>query len=673
MGTLATIVGVALLMYAVMHSVLNRHSAQQSVSFLIGSQFIKFQQLTNATRALMRASADVNLPPNAVDRLVEDVGQKIADIRDIRARLNELRSQLGEDVEHNDLDIQLRNFLERAEVLVKIDTASRRQRYSYWGAIDFAAASGSSMMRGFEEEIKKSLTKSEESIVAAERISAMLTGSLVLALVVVGVFVLNPLIGRLRVTYEKKKIYEEKLSDLAHTDGLTKLPNRMSFLKALDALVFSDARDQSDHSEISFGLLLIDLDNFKAVNDIFGHPAGNELLLEAARRIQLVVKEVTMSARLSGDEFAVLTSNKTTASELETMAEAIRYELSKPYRIEGHDFYASASIGGAVYPDHATNSADMIRCADLALYASKRKRNSLTIFNEAMMAERMAENRMRAALSMAAENNEYIVYYQPKLDVWNIRKPMFEALVRWRHPDLGILAPGRFLHLLDTAASITEMTEAVINQVARDILTWRNAGQSSVAVAINMPEAVLVSEVCYDMLEHAVKRHGIDWMNFSIEITEDVFVNKYKEQILSNVIRLRELGVSIALDDFGTGFASLANIRYFQFDEIKIDRSFVADIGVDVKSEQIIRALIGLAESLGKHCVAEGVETQGQVQFLREAGCNVFQGYFFSRPQPFDAVKGFFQNFPSAGDDSSSRATGSALSVGGGGKVVVGV
>ncbi|HEX5786366.1 MAG TPA: EAL domain-containing protein, partial [Burkholderiaceae bacterium] len=223
------------------------------------------------------------------------------------------------------------------------------------------------------------------------------------------------------------------------------------------------------------------------------------------------------------------------------------------------------------------------------------------------------------------------------------------------------------------AASITEMTEAVINQVARDILTWRNAGQSSVAVAINMPEAVLVSEVCYDMLERAVKRHGIDWMNFSIEITEDVFVNKYKEQILSNVIRLRELGVSIALDDFGTGFASLANIRYFQFDEIKIDRSFVADIGVDVKSEQIIRALIGLAESLGKHCVAEGVETQGQVQFLREAGCNVFQGYFFSRPQPFDAVKGFFQNFPSAGDDSSSRATGSALSVGGGGKVVVGV
>jgi diguanylate cyclase (GGDEF)-like protein len=646
MGTLATLVGVALLMYAVMHSVLNRHSAQQSASFLIGSQFIKFQQLTTATRALMRASADATLPPNVVDSLVEDVGQKIADIRGISAQLNELRQQLGEDAEHNDLDIQLTNFLNRAEVLVKIDTASRRQRYSYWGPIDFAAASGSSVMRGFQEEIKQSLAKSEGSIVAAERISALLTGSLVLALVVVGIFVLNPLIDRLRATHEKKKVYEKKLSDLAHTDGLTKLPNRMSFLKALDALVLSDSHEHSDHSRASFGLLLIDLDNFKAVNDIFGHPAGNELLLETARRIQNVAQDVTMSARLSGDEFAVLTSKNTTPFELEAMAEAIRQEISKPYSIEGHAFYASASIGGSVYPDHASTSADMIRCADLALYASKRKRNSLTIFNELMMAARLEENRMRAALAKAAENNEYVVYYQPKLDVWNIRKPMFEALVRWRHPDLGILPPGRFLHLLDTAASITEMTEAVINQVAGDVSKWRNAGQSSVAVAINMPEAVLVSEVCYDMLERAVKRHGIDWTNFSIEITEDVFVNKYKEQILQNVIRLRELGVSIALDDFGTGFASLANIRFFQFDEIKIDRSFVADIGVDVKSEQIIRALIGLAESLGKHCVAEGVETQGQVQFLREAGCNVFQGYFFSRPQPFDEVKGFFRIFP---------------------------
>jgi EAL domain-containing protein (putative c-di-GMP-specific phosphodiesterase class I) len=263
-------------------------------------------------------------------------------------------------------------------------------------------------------------------------------------------------------------------------------------------------------------------------------------------------------------------------------------------------------------------------------------RNNQVIFNEAMMADRLAESQLRTALFNAVENDEFLVYYQPKIDVRSGRHVAFEALVRWRHPDLGILSPGRFLHLFNTAASISSMTECVINKVAYDIRVWRDAGLSPGSVAINMPEAILISEVGYDMFANAIKRYAIEWSDFSIEITEDVYMNKYTEQIFATVIKLREQGVSIALDDFGTGFASLTNLRNFPFDDVKIDRSFISDIGIDNKSEQIIKAMIDLVENLGKNCVAEGVETEEQLMFLQQAGCGMVQGYFFAQPQPFE-------------------------------------
>lgn len=649
MGTLAAVMMIALSIYAIMQVVLDRHSAQQSISFLVSSQFIKFQQLTNTARALMRASADAAVPVNVLDRLIDDMNQKISEVRDISAQLQLHHERLGDDTSPSEHDLLLRSFLERAEMLGKIDNNSRRRRYSYWGAIDFAAASDGFIMRGFQEKIQQSFTKSEASIVTAKQISALLIFSLVVALLAVGLFVLNPLLKKLRMEYEKKKVFEQRLSDLAHRDGLTNLPNRMSFIKLLDQLVASRALREDGSNGGSFVILLIDLDYFKEVNDTFGHPTGNGLLIEVAKRIASAVDADAMAARLSGDEFAVLAPNLSTEAEAEVLAERIRKNLFQPYLIDGHALNISGSIGGAIFPDHGSNAADIIRCADLALYAAKKKRNHLTIFTESMMAHRLAESKLRSALFNAVENDEFLVYYQSKVDTVNGRHVGFEALVRWRHPDLGILAPGRFLHLLDTASSITAMTEVVINKVAHDIRVWRDAGLSYSSVAINMPEAVLISEAAYDMLSNAVRRYSLDWSDLAIEITEDVFVNKYREQILATVVKLAQRGVSIALDDFGTGFASLTNLRDFQFDDVKIDRSFVSTIGIDSKSEQIIKAMVSLVGDLGKNCVAEGVETQEQIRFLRQVGCAVVQGYYFGKPEPFEMATGRLESggFPS--------------------------
>lgn len=636
LGTLAAVIVIVLIIYASMQTVLERHSVQQNISFLTSNQFIEFQQLKGTARALMRGSTIDVVPVNVLDHMIDDMNQQIAKIRDTSAQLHRLRLLLDKDTKPSDLDIRLRSFVDRAEKLGKLNSASRSKHYSFWGPIDFAAASDGAIMRGFQLEIAQSFNKSQTSIVAAKRISALLILSLLVALCVIGALVILPLLKKLRIEYEKKKVFEHELSALVNKDSLTGLSNRRSFNHMLDTLVMPRYSNEGYPRADAFALLLIDLDDFKAVNDTFGHPTGDGLLIEVAQRIGPILAADAVAARLGGDEFALLVPGLADTAAAAELAARIGERLSLPFIFEGHTHRISASIGGAVFPDQCANAQDLIRCADLALYAAKTQRNSQVIFNAAMMADRLAESQLRAALFKAVEDDEFLVYYQPKIDIGTGRHLSFEALVRWRHPQLGILPPGRFLHLLDTASSMTAMTEIVVNKVARDVRIWRDAGLACGSVAINMPETALISEAGYRMLANAVKRHALDWSDLAIEITEDVFVNKYTEQILATVHKLREQGVSIALDDFGTGFASLTNLRNFHFDDIKIDRSFVSEIGKDVKSEQIIKAMINLAANLGKSCIAEGVETAEHVLFLRQAGCVIGQGYFFAQPQPFE-------------------------------------
>ncbi|ANL57113.1 putative bifunctional diguanylate cyclase/phosphodiesterase [Rhizobium phaseoli] len=643
---------------------LYRHSLQQNISYLIGRQFIRFQQLANQTRAVMRASTDPNMPEYIVRPMVEDVQKAIDDIRAMNVQLHDLNNEVEANLLERlngpdpaaeklrlELDGRLEDFLQRAERVVSTKLQERRERYSFWGPIDFAVSSDSLLMRQFSALIESAHDRSDVSIDHTRLISAVLLSLTAATLILATLILFIPLLVKLRTEHRRTLDFEIKLTHLAHTDTLTGLGNRSSFNDALNGLFGSLERTGA-----GFSMLLVDLDHFKSTNDSFGHPAGDAVLAHVAAALQKTFRAGDVVARLGGDEFAALLPGISDAATLEGIAGRAVAAIATECHFEGRLLPVSASIGGAVVPGHASDEPTLMRIADLALYAAKAKRNTAVIFDEASFAQRLEQNRLAAALAFAADRDEFVVYYQQKVDLLTSRHLGFEALVRWRHPQLGILPPGRFLPLME-GHLIQAMTRCIVNTVGRDLKAWKAAGLRAGSVAINLPEALLVSQDGYDLIAAAVKANGLDWRDFAIEVTEDVFLNRGAEQIAETISRFRKHGVSVSLDDFGTGFASLVHLRDFPFDELKIDRSFVAEIGKDIRSEQIIRAIIDLARNLGKRCVAEGIEEEAQRGFLMTAGCDIGQGYLFAKPEPASAAGERLAQNPLAVRGKSGRIT----------------
>lgn len=642
---------------------LDRHSLQQNISYVIGRQFIRFQQLATQTRAIMRASADPNMPEYIIRPMVEDVQRAIDDIHSMSVELKGLNTQVeanllerlnGQDGAseklRRELDGRLEDFLQRAERVVSAKLQDRRERYSFWGPIDFAVSSDSTLMRQFSALIESAHDRSDVSIDHTRLISAVLLSLTAATLILATLILFIPLLVKLRTEHRRTLDFEIKLTHLAHTDTLTGLGNRSSFNEALNGLFGSLERTGA-----GFSMLLVDLDHFKATNDSFGHPAGDAVLSHVARALQKTFRSGDIVARLGGDEFAALLPGISDAATLEGIAGRAVAAIATECQFEGRSLPVSASLGGAVVPGHAIDEATLMRVADLALYAAKAKRNTAVIFDESSFAQRLEQNRLASALAFAADRDEFVVYYQQKVNLQTGRHLGFEALVRWRHPQLGILPPGRFLPLME-GHLIQGMTRCIVNTVARDLRAWQAAGLSVGSVAINLPEALLVGDDGYDLIAAAVEANRLDWLDFSIEITEDVFLNRGANQIAETISRFRKHGVSVSLDDFGTGFASLVHLRDFPFDELKIDRSFVAEIGKDVRSEQIVRAIIDLARNLGKRCVAEGIEEEVQRDFLLHAGCDIGQGYLFGKPEPaLVAVERLVRRPPVRGISGRSR------------------
>jgi len=624
---------------------LDRHSLQQDIRSLTSSQFIRFQQLANQTRALMRASADPNLPEYIIAPMVDDIRDAVTDIQTMSEQLEELHRRIGQNLLEKltprdgasellrvDLNRRLGDFLRRAGRVAAANNEERRQRYTFWGPIDFAVSSEGTLTRQFSDLIHHTHDRSNISIDNAKMISTSLLALIAATLALASAFLFSPLLKKLRNEHRRTMDFENQLKQLAHTDALTGIHNRSAFSDTLGNL-FSELRRNA-----GFSVLLVDLDRFKSINDGFGHPAGDAVLRHVASALQSVFRSDDFVARLGGDEFAVLLPGIVDEATLAGIANRAVETIAADFLFEGRTLRVSASIGGAVVPNHATDEPGLMRVADLALYTAKSGRNTAIIFDEAALARRLEENQLSLALIVAVDRDEFVVHYQPKVNLLTGEHLGFEALVRWRHPSLGILAPGRFLPLMEGPHLIRGMTRAVATIVGRDLRAWKDAGLVPGPIAINLPEALLVGEDGYEMLAMVIRENRLDWHDFAVEVTEDVFLNRNADRILETVTRFRQHGLSVSLDDFGTGFASLVHLRDFAFDELKIDRSFVADIGTDTRSEQIVRAMIDLSRNLGKRCVAEGIETDAQRRFLVNAGCEIGQGYFFAKPQPAEVA-----------------------------------
>ncbi|MDA9463861.1 bifunctional diguanylate cyclase/phosphodiesterase [Bradyrhizobium sp. CCBAU 53415] len=421
---------------------------------------------------------------------------------------------------------------------------------------------------------------------------------------------------------------QAKISHMARHDALTSLPNRVLFHEELEqGLRRTKSGDQ-------LAVLCLDLDHFKDINDSLGHPIGDALLKEVGRRLKATVGENDTVARLGGDEFAVVQIGRSEETAARALAGRLVEVISAPYEIDDHQIVIGVSIGISLSPQDGSNPDELLKNADLALYRAKADgRGTYRFFETGMDARAQARRLMEMDLRAALQRDEFQVYYQPIRDVANGRVVAFEALLRWNHPQRGLIAPISFIPLAEETGLIVQLGELVLRSACTDAATWPD----DVDVAVNLSPVQFKSPHLIGSVTEALAASGLDARRLELEITESVLLQN-SEATLTTLHELRAMGVRISLDDFGTGYSSLSYLRSFPFDKIKIDRSFVSELATREDSMAIIRAVTGLGRSLGIITTAEGVENDVQLELLRREGCTQAQGYLFSRPRPASDV-----------------------------------
>ena len=431
---------------------------------------------------------------------------------------------------------------------------------------------------------------------------------------------------------------QQQISHMARHDGLTNLPNRTLFRERLErALHLSKRSDQ-------LAVLCLDLDHFKEINDSLGHPVGDALLREVARRLSECVTEDDTVARLGGDEFAVVQfcrgCDPTTSSAL---ASRLVERIGEPYDVAGHQLVIGVSVGVSLAPDDGDNPDLLLKNADLALYRAKADgRGTYRFFEAGMDARAQARRMLELDLRAALRRQEFEIHYQPIVDIAGDRTVAFEALVRWNHPERGRIAPGSFIPLAEETGLIVPLGEWVLRACA-EAAGWPGA----IVVAVNLSPVQFKNPNLPAMVMSALQTSGLPANRLELEITESVLLQN-SEATLETLHELRAQGVRISLDDFGTGYSSLSYLRSFPFDKIKIDRSFVQELASREDSMAIVRAVAGLGRSLGIVTTAEGVENAEQLDLLRREGCNQAQGYLFSPPRPAAEVERMLSGAPAA-------------------------
>lgn len=434
----------------------------------------------------------------------------------------------------------------------------------------------------------------------------------------------------------QRKATEKQLEYQAYYDALTGLPNRLLFR---DRVVTAIA--QSKRSRRGMAVMYLDLDNFKHVNDALGHSVGDALLRDVATRLQSCVRASDTISRLGGDEFTILLNETLSSDAVGSVARKILQSLTHPFGVDGHELFVTASIGISVYPNDGEDVETLLKCADSAMYRAKELgRNQFQLFTAAMNERYVHRLALEQHLHRALERREFEMYYQPIYDRARRTVSSVEALVRWNHPERGVVSPAEFIPLAEETGLIVAIGEWVLDHVCAQLSQWHRSGLKTLHAAVNISAPQLQQANFVALVRDALTRYDLPPQSLELEITESVAVQNI-ELTMEVLHALRRLGVSVAIDDFGTGQSSLIYLKRFPIDTIKIDQIFVRDVTRDESAASIVSYVINLAHSMKLRVVAEGVETDEQYSFLRWYACDLLQGYLFSRPLPAKAAYEF--------------------------------
>ncbi len=436
-----------------------------------------------------------------------------------------------------------------------------------------------------------------------------------------------------------KVIAERKVQLLAYRDTLTNLPNRLLFADRLEQAIV-----RSERSRTSMALMLVDIDDFKLVNDSFGHDAGDKLIKAVGDLIAKSLRRADTIARLGGDEFAVIIEGIDGPEDAISIADNLTTILEHNVRLDDQETYTSASIGIAVYPEDGKDARTLLKNADTAMFRAKENgRHCFQFYKPEMSVNAMERLDLENNLKAAFEDDEYLIHYQPVIDIHKNEIVGVEALLRWHHPEKGMIQPADFVSVVEDCGLIVALGEWMIFSICKQISLWQESGLKHQQVSINLAPRQFKEQDLVAVFTQAIAENNIDASSLSVEVTERTLIDNIGE-VEGTLKKLRAMGMQVMLDDFGTGYASLAYLKDFPVDVVKIDRVFVTGIPDSKEDSAIVEAIAGLTRGLKLRLLAEGVENDRQLDMLKSVGCQFAQGYYWSKPLPGDEYEQFYMN-----------------------------
>ena len=436
-----------------------------------------------------------------------------------------------------------------------------------------------------------------------------------------------------------KVIAERKVQLLAYRDTLTNLPNRLLFADRLEQAIV-----RSERSRTSMALMLVDIDDFKLVNDSFGHDAGDKLIKAVGDLIAKSLRRADTIARLGGDEFAVIIEGIDGPEDAISIADNLTTILEHNVRLDDQETYTSASIGIAVYPEDGKDARTLLKNADTAMFRAKENgRHCFQFYKPEMSVNAMERLDLENNLKAAFEDDEYLIHYQPVIDIHKNEIVGVEALLRWHHPEKGMIQPADFVSVVEDCGLIVALGEWMIFSICKQISLWQESGLKHQQVSINLAPRQFKEQDLVAVFTQAIAENNIDASSLSVEVTERTLIDNIGE-VEGTLKKLRAMGMQVMLDDFGTGYASLAYLKDFPVDVVKIDRVFVTGIPDSKEDSAIVEAIAGLTRGLKLRLLAEGVENDRQLDMLKSVGCQFGQGYYWSKPLPGDEYEQFYMN-----------------------------